>query len=63
MFSVVSCDVQCDHFENPTAAMICGNHGNCKSFATQEWLDTFIAQLELPWLVNGKTDGVMVVRD
>ena len=36
-----------------SAAMIGGNHGNCKAFATQEWLDTFIAQLELTWLVDG----------
>lgn len=42
---------------SPPAAMIRGNHSNCREFATHKWLEIFIDQLEMPTFTHGEALG------
>lgn len=47
----------------PPAAMIRGNHGNCRAFATEQWLGEFMKQLSLPCYTHSVLDVIQCLLD
>ena len=46
------------HIRIHTATMIRGNHGNCRVFATEQWLGEFMKQLSLPCYTHSVLDVI-----
>ena len=43
--------------------MIRGNHGNCRAFATEQWLGEFMKQLSLPCYTHSVLNVIQCLLD